>query len=143
MSSQRFPGLEITEWRSRLLDEFPRLFPDARPIRTRDGDALVAAGAPVVEDGWRALIEELCRRLDEIAAATARGELALHGIDEKYGELRIDWSCLDLSDEQHAAIQRVVDNIEQRSRRICGICGCPGVVTERAGWLSARCERHA
>ena len=142
MSSARFPGFELGEWRSRLIDRFPRLFPDARPIREQDFDMLYAAGWPTVEDGWRQVVDRLCRRLDAVAERVA-GTVVVIELDEKHAELRVNWSCAGLSAEEHAEVQDIVERAEARSSQTCGICGERGAVWEHRGWLSARCPVHA
>ncbi|WP_416359237.1 antitoxin Xre/MbcA/ParS toxin-binding domain-containing protein [Ectopseudomonas khazarica] len=39
-------------------------------------------------------------------------------------------------------IEAVVDLVERLSESICELCGAPGLIRERNGWLSARCEAH-
>ena len=141
MSSRRFPGLELTEWRSRVVDDHPVLFPDAKPIRERDFDMLSTTGWPTVEDGWREIVETLCRRLDSVVERTT-GRLALTGLDEKYGEMRVDWICRGLSDEEHAEVESIVQRAEARSSHTCGICGARGGIWDHRGWLLARCSDH-
>ena len=141
MSSARFPGFELTDWRSRLVDDHPRLFPDAKPMRDPAGDWIASPGLPSVEDGWRDVVERLCRRLDTVAALSA-GSVAIFGIDEKYAELRIRVACEGATDEEVAEVELAVELAEARSGVTCGICGERGGSWDHRGWLIARCDRH-
>lgn len=71
MSSRRFPGVELTDWRSRLVDRYERLFPDATPHVGPGGPCGYATGWPAVEVGWRDVVERLCRRLDAVTERSA------------------------------------------------------------------------
>ena len=141
--SRRVPGLVLADWRARLLRDHPRLFPDARLIQAAEGPSLSASGWPMVEDGWRAVLEIACRRLEAILAAEPGAEVVVLDVKEKWGSLRLDVSSLGLSEDGWAAVALAVDLAEARSAHVCERCGAPGRLVERGGWIATRCAAHA
>ena len=139
----RFPGLVIADWQTRLVHDHPRLFPDTRLVHTGDGPALSASGWPAVPDGWRAIVETACRRLDAILAAEPDAELFIHDVKEKYGGLRLAVTEIGLSETASAAMEQAVDLAEAHSFHVCEICGGPGQLSQHRGWYATRCETHA
>jgi hypothetical protein len=142
VSSRRFPGVELTDWRSRVVDRFPRLFPDARPYRDADDWALSCSGYPDTPDGWRRIVERACERLDGAIAAEPDAEAVILNIKEKYGSLQLHVSTVGLSAQAQEAVALAVDLAEVRSFRVCAQCGEPGRLWSREGWLSTCCDQH-
>jgi hypothetical protein len=139
----RFSSIALAGWRDRLLARHPRLFPDARLFDGPDGPTLSASGWPAVPDGWRAVVETACRRLNDAIAADPTAELVVLDIGEKWGELRIDVSSIGLNDAPREAVQLAVDLAEARSAHVCELCGGPGRLVTRNRWLATRCEADA
>lgn len=142
MTSRRFPPVELTEWRSRLVDQHPRLFPDARPFRDSDGWALTCPGYPNIPDGWRRILERACERLDQAVAAEPLAEAVILDVKEKYGTMRLSVSSVGLSAKAQAAVALAVDLAEARSSHVCGHCGALGRLWSRGGWLATCCDQH-
>jgi len=63
-------------------------------------------------------------------------------IKEKYGSLRVHFCDQDtpsdprLRKAKNAALDRAI----RESMRTCEICGKPGTLTRRRGWVSVRCK---
>lgn len=80
-----------------------------------------------VGPGWHPLLEEVFRNLPDADIVSVK---------EKYAGLRIDaWS---ITAEQLDYLLEV----EDRSHKICEVCGKPGRVVVRNSWLFAVCEEH-
>lgn len=141
MRSRRFPAIDLTEWRSRLVDAHPGLFPDARPVAGADGPELGCAGWPSVPDGWRRIVERACARL-AAAVGDGPGALIVSGMDEKWGTLRLDVSADGVTDATWEAATLAVDLAEARSAHVCSACGRPGRLWSNDGWLGAWCDEH-
>lgn len=141
--TERFPGLVIADWRTRLVHDHPRVFPDARLVEGRDGPRLACSGWPAVPDGWRAIVETACGRLDAAVAAEPDAELVVLDMKEKYGGLRLSIGAFAISPEANDRATLAVDLAEARSIHVCDVCGAPGRLRERGGWYAARCEEHA
>lgn len=145
--SARFPGLVPQDWRTRLVDDHPRLFPDARLSHAPDGPALTSTGWPDVPEGWRAIVETACRRLDAVVAsepaAEPGAEVVIDDMKEKYGSLRLTIWVGGLSAAGSAAAELAVDLAEARSGHVCEVCGARGRLARRGGWYATRCEVHA
>jgi hypothetical protein len=139
----RFPGLVIRGWRTRVVHDHPRLFPNTRLVQTANGPDLSCSGWPDVPDGWRAIIETACKRLQTAVADEPQAELAISDMKEKFGGLRLDVSCLDLGAAAQEAVSLAVDLAEARSTHICDVCGRRGRWSVRGGWYATRCEEHA
>lgn len=141
--TDRFPGLVIQDWRTRLVHDHPALFPDARLVDLSDGPALTASGWPSVPDGWRHIIEVLCRRLDAAASDTLDRAVTVVDMKEKWGQLQVSISMYGLDEEAGATATYAVDLAEARSAHVCELCGRPGRLSVRAGWYATRCESDA
>lgn len=141
--TERFPGLVIADWRTRLVHDHPRVFPDARLVHWLDGPALVCSGWPSIPDGWRSIVETACARLEAAIAAEPDAELVVLDMKEKYGGLRLSISAYGLSPEAGDRATLAVDLAEARSVHVCDTCGGPGRLRERGGWYATRCEEHA
>lgn len=139
----RFPGLVVTDWRTRLVHDLPRLFPDARMIRTSRGPALSCSGWPDVPDGWRSVVETACRRLDAVVADEPGAELVALDMKEKYGTLRVTISGLGLGADAEELVTLAIDLAEARSAHVCDTCGRRGRLSVRGGWYATRCGEHA
>jgi hypothetical protein len=141
--SARFPGLVIRDWQTRLVNDHPRVFPDARLVQTLDGPALACSGWPDVPEGWRTIVETVCRRLEQAVAAEPEAELAVLDIKQKWGGLRLLVASTTVGAEAHDAITLAVDLAEARSICVCEQCGRPGRLAEQSGWYATRCEEHS
>ena len=139
----RFPGLVVADWRTRLVHDHRRLFPNARVHEASAGPALASVGWPNVPDGWRDLVETACRRLESAVAAEPDAELVVLDMKEKYGGLRLDIGAMNLGDEARDAVRLAVDLAEARSTHVCDVCGRLGRLWERGGWYATRCEEHS
>lgn len=91
-------------------------------------------------DGWFDLIRELSVRLEAInSCRTNEGPenmLVALQVKEKFGGLRFYVS--GGSDDADGLIQEA----ENRSTSICELCGKPGRLMSRDGWMQARCQFH-
>ncbi|KAA0121722.1 hypothetical protein CIW48_22410 [Methylobacterium sp. P1-11] len=139
----RYPGLVLADWRTRLLHDHPALFPDLRVVATGLGPTLVSVGWPSVGEGWRALVERACARIADACAGVPAAEVAILGIEEKWGTLRLTVSTLDLCETASAAVDLAVDLAEARSLHVCETCGAPGRFSVKHGWYATVCAAHA
>jgi hypothetical protein len=139
----RYPGLVLADWRTRLLHDHSALFPDLRVVATEQGPALASAGWPSVGDGWRRLVERACARIAAVHVAEPAAEIAILAIEEKWGELRLNVSTLDLGERASTAVDLAVDLAEARSRHVCEVCGTPGRLSVRNRWYATVCAAHA
>lgn len=141
--SERFPGLVIHDWQTRLVNDHDRVFPDARLVHTRDGPALACSGWPSVPEGWRNIVETACERLEIAIAAEPAADFIVIDMREKFGAFRLTVSSIGLSDEAHGVVTLAVDLAEARSICICDVCGRRGRLSEQGGWYATRCEEHS
>lgn len=86
---------------------------------------------PSCGDGWYTLIRELSEKLesmieDQYVCATQ--------IKEKFGGLRFYMTCA--TDEAWD----LIEDAEERSYKICEVCGHEGRVVEIVGWHVCLCE---
>ncbi len=95
------------------------------PIALRDV-AVIECG-----DGWHELVRDC-------ADAAERATIALVGIKEKFGELRVDLQ----GGEIPKSVVDAVESAELRSRTTCEVCGAPGGLQVVNGWALTRCNVH-
>lgn len=127
---------EILE--KQLFDDFPLLYEKATDIRS----SCMAFGFEC-GDGWYELIRELSEKLCPLVEKAKRKlsdefefEPKASQVKEKYGELRfyMDYATDEMFD--------LICEYEDRSGKICEVCGKPGGIDYTQKWLSARCEEH-
>ncbi|MGQ9951348.1 antitoxin Xre/MbcA/ParS toxin-binding domain-containing protein [Pseudomonas aeruginosa] len=88
------------------------------------------------QDGWFGLIYTACELIQTHANRTGSGQAIASQVKEKFGGLR--FYCRGGDDY----VESVVELVERLSESICELCGAPGRIRERNGWLSARCQVH-
>jgi hypothetical protein len=127
----------VTEdWRTRLVARHSGLF------RRKVGGRELTTGYPSVEDGWREIIETVSSSIAAAVAECHTGEMTITQIKEKFGGLRIYTQSRGLPDEVIEKADDAIELAEARSECTCETCGAAGVIHDRAGWLTTRCEKH-
>ncbi|KAK0184512.1 hypothetical protein F5146DRAFT_240949 [Armillaria mellea] len=80
--------------------------------------------------GWEGLIRQICNQL--------KGkDVAFIQIKEKFGKLRI------YVEDGDPETQRYLQEMEEKSAKVCEKCGKPGNLAVSNGWLFATCEECA
>lgn len=85
------------------------------------------------DNGWLPIIEEL---FDKITALKPSRNFEVVQVKEKYAGLRV---YVFNSTE---AIDKLIDEYEDKSYHICEICGEAGEVRENHKWYKTLCDRH-
>jgi hypothetical protein len=130
---------EQQTWQSDLVARHPDLF------NVSENGLTYAPGFPEVGDGWRELVETAVGRIAVAlsGAEEAAGWVRIVQIKSKYATLRLYWRGEALSDTVEKAIERTIELAEARSACSCEVCGAPGVLHNRGGWLATACAAHA
>lgn len=84
-----------------------------------------------VGKGWAPLIHELFDRLPEFSKT-----IKIIQVKEKWGGLRI------YTDVYLESLEKLIEDLERRSFKICETCGNPGVLRQ-GGWYLTLCDEHA
>ncbi len=124
-------------WQSNLVARHLALF-----TITEDGQT-ATPGWPTCGDGWRELVETAVGRVADAVAAAPAGSLRIVQIKEKFAGLRLYWQSAGLSDGIKNAVEEAVALAEARSICTCEVCGQPGRLFKRGGWMLTRCDGHA
>ena len=93
-----------------------------------------------MREGWYDLVLELDDAISKIYPL-----YTVDQVKEKFGGLRYYIGILPdiLPDEQHDEIYRLIHEAEEKSFKICDICGSTGKTMKVGQWLMAtRCEKH-
>ena len=90
-----------------------------------------------IGDGWVALVDTLCRRIEAHVALEELGEPVVGQVKEKFGGLRF---YFDGPNDDY--ISGLITMAESMSYRICEDCGKPGEVRS-GGWIRTLCDEHA
>lgn len=106
----------------------------------RDYDGYVTK-SPECNPGWDALLREFFDAVKRLMPNP--NHFHLGQIKEKWGGLRIYYSLENVADEVHGEIDRVYDDVSERSYRTCEITGKPGKLVNRKGAVMVRCEELA
>lgn len=108
-------------------------------------DAHIGAG---VNPGWEPLVDELHRRVLEVAP-----EITVNQVKEKFGGLRYYYSLpVEVSEREiddywcktvGEKVEKIVSAAELCSTWICEVCGEPGHTDNwNHGWLNTLCPEH-
>ena len=87
-------------------------------------------------EGWHNLIDDLSAKIEKIIAALPedkQGYIYAQQVKEKWGSLSF---YMSYSNEE---IDELIDEAELKSELTCEVCGEPGTIDQRMGWLSCRC----
>lgn len=106
-----------------LIKDFPELFKGSSEPPTK---SLMCFGCEC-GDGWYDLIRNVCEKIKD------ESDVYFLQIKEKFGGLRMYISSG--SSKTHS----IIDKAEEKSFKICEICGKPGK-TKNEGWLRTLCE---
>lgn len=91
------------------------------------------------DDGWFDLIYQLSKDIVE----KSKNKIQAIQVKEKFGGLRFyyQWITEDnTSLKFHREIEKLIEEAENKSYKICEICGNPGEPNEN-GWISTLCEK--
>lgn len=121
-----------------LFNDFPLLYDKDADIR----NSCMCFGFEC-GDGWYDLIWDLSERLYPLVEKFGERELEEYEfhpkatqVKEKFGELRFYMDgCTD-------EMYDLITEYEEKSSKICEICGQSGEIDYKEKWLSARCEKH-
>ncbi|WP_017518983.1 antitoxin Xre/MbcA/ParS toxin-binding domain-containing protein [Pseudomonas nitroreducens] len=112
-----------------LCSRYPKLLP-------AQGHGCIQLFGCECQDGWFGLIYAACDLVQQHIDHTGSEQAIASQIKEKFGGLRFYHHGGD------DYVTAVVDLVEQLSVSVCELCGGPGCIRERDGWLGARCQRH-
>lgn len=95
-------------------------------------------------DGWFALLDDLCGKLNKLIAKQEKEErhkYAAVQVKEKFGLLRFYIAFAGTRQMQDA-----IRYAENESEHTCDVCGAPGDLVSDKGeytyWLRTRCKQH-
>lgn len=89
--------------------------------------------------GWQPILTRMFERLEATIAqqrAAARRGFKITEIRQKFGTLTVYFS------KATPEVQAVVDEAQAASMVTCEVCGSPGRLAERRGWISVKCDAH-
>jgi len=87
-----------------------------------------------VGKGWAPLIDRIYDAADEIGV-----QMTILQVKEKFGGLRFYFAA---HQDVYESIEKVVDECEAESFKICEVCGKPGEARTKDYWISTTCEEH-
>lgn len=90
--------------------------------------------------GWQPILARMLERLEARMAqqpAAFRGGLEVTGIREKFGVLSVYLSKVPTPE-----VQAILDEAHAVAMLTCEVCGAPGRMADRHGWMSVKCEAH-
>jgi hypothetical protein len=125
------------DWRQTLIQHYPALF--SRAV----GGRKIISGYPTVGEGWQELVETAVGRIAAALAGAPSARITIVQIKEKFGAIRLYYHDQGLSAATAARVEEAVDLAEARSACTCEVCGRPGRMFNKQGWIATRCDRHA
>lgn len=89
------------------------------------------------DDGWFDLLFDLSVTIETVNNSLLEDDwIQAMQVKEKFGELRF---YVNSAPEE---IQHLISQAEERSTRICEVCGDPGNINATKRWLKTVCEEH-
>ena len=90
--------------------------------------------------GWQFVVTGMLEKLEATVAqqraASGRG-LKIEGIREKFGVLSVYLSKVPTPE-----VQAILDEANAAAMVTCEVCGAPGRMADRHGWMSVKCDAH-
>lgn len=115
-----------------------------------------------IAPGWFAIVEELCCQIDETLAEAEKPKVRFVQIKQKFGGLRAYLNVAPLRVDIVSEAGRLsgqfgksgvpdiasrlapfVREAEEKSFRICELCGAAGHLRTDRNWLRTLCDEHA
>lgn len=90
--------------------------------------------------GWRQIVARMLEWLEATIAqqpADFRRGFKVKGIREKFGVLSVYLSKVPTPE-----VQAILDEAKHAAMVTCEVCGAPGRMADRHGWLSVKCGAH-
>lgn len=91
-------------------------------------------------EGWKPILVRLLERLSTIVKelpSDERRTFTVVELRQKFGTLTVY-----LSEAPTPAMWAAIGEASEASMVTCEVCGSAGVLAERNGWISVRCDRH-
>ena len=120
------------------ISEQPRRDDWKAPLRARFPIAK-SAGIECFK-GWQPILVHMLERLESTVAqqpAAFRRGLEVKGIREKFGVLSVYLSKVPTPE-----VQTILDEAHAAAMVTCEVCGAPGRMADRHGWMSVKCDPH-
>jgi hypothetical protein len=90
--------------------------------------------------GWQPILAGMLERLEatiaQEPAAVRRGRKVTR-LREKFGVLRVYLSKVPTPE-----VQAILDEAHATAMVTCEVCGAPGRMADRHGWISVKCDAH-
>jgi hypothetical protein len=122
-----------THWHDDLWKRRPDLFDVSAPFASRIW---------TLGDGWRGVVETLCERLAEVAAAEAGGHLRVSRMENIRAVLNVEWQATSSRPKFEEAIGGIVALASARCACTCETCGQPARGYRSGGHVVAACTAH-
>ena len=114
-----------------LFRSFPELFDAAN-------DAPITQWGIEVQDGWYAIIAQMCSDLEALQRTRQSALPKIRQIKAKYGQLTVYLSARD------EAVDTIIGAAIESCKRTCEICGVRGTLRcTRNRWYFVACSQHA
>lgn len=114
-----------------LFRSFPELFDDAN-------DAPIKQWGIEVQDGWYAIIAQMCSDFDDLRRTRQSALPKIRQIKSKYGQLTVYLSATD------EAVDTIIGAAIENAKHTCEICGAPGTLRRTKNrWYFVACRQHA
>lgn len=95
--------------------------------------------------GWFSLFAQLCADIDQVLGDDKRG-FHWRQVKEKLGQARVYYQlaegAVDRDPDVAEKIMSMKVQAEVASSKVCALCGRPGMIDLKPGWMLALCEEH-
>jgi len=125
-----------------LQDRFPFFY---RKEVTVNGKTYTRRCSISVGPGWYKIIEDLCKQIEEAFSLLPEGEeyvFEIIQVKEKFGNLRFYYSIKTNNKSLKKHISNCVVAAENKSSKVCEVCGLPGQIRQDLNWWKCLCVFH-
>lgn len=130
----------------KLVKEFPFLEENSEKKEEDRIDNLYLAFGFECDDGWyellREMFSEIVARYEEAGVPV---DLEILQIKEKFAELRVYYSFKEEStpdkEELRNDVDKIIEAYENKSRKVCEICGAEGEVRKKGYRMKTLCDQ--
>jgi hypothetical protein len=116
------------EWRAEIVSTYSRIFHRPKSL-------------PECGEGWRWLIEDACKEIEDALRPEEGDTINLVKIIERGGVLNIFWEGT-LSARARVEVERAIEWANMKSAHTCEVCGDLGRLYTSNGWLLTACTGH-
>lgn len=154
MNIQQFDDSTLPKWQLELINKYPLIYRERNSnfngyFKGKDENYCNLRFGFEFDEGWAGIVDGFSLQASELVKKLRKfgykkDKCFVHSVifKEKYATLRFQGDVI-LPDPFYDLFMAYVDQLEEKSKNICEICGQFGQISNKGAWLKTVCKKHA